>query len=759
MRSWKTYWLLLVAIAFGCGEQKVVTVSGAVNSSGEYPHRLDWDVAKYLEAAGGYTQDAVIEEARLNRSEPDSANPKLSRQLRWPIEKAPQVIPGDLIWVPKRTYSVRIDTVKAVEDLSVSWKGNVYRVPKGYLSPGWTSVGVMTAVVIGDGTVAKEGGDETLARFQYLHVSMHPDEYATTFVNTGEVAKHREMLEDAKELHKVVMEKSAYKVEDKIERPLGGYVHVLAGVWPKPRNRTLPGSGMRKKKFGDGREWTTYSDGRQRMIHPDGRVVIDFPAGAKETRYPEGRVESVDASGNRSTIYPDGKRVVAYVDGNHETRYPDGRLVQKFATGTERTISSDGTERTRFADGTIHLKRPGGKVEIQVPRGVRETKHADGRVVATTAAGHEVTVFPDGRRFTRTKQGDTIEEYADGRKVQKGADGSTVQIFMDGSKRTLFKDGSVSFERADGSRRDTHADGTTVELMVNGTKVQTNSDGTVLEVFPDGREIQTDPNGSRLERFPDGRTLQADAAGNSIETLPDGMMIKTFVNAYRYWGRVQDSLIELEEVADKLSSGDSIVVEGTVPDSVESLMVAAFRVPDGVPVHARILREEDSFVATLVDSLLDVEGYYRLQIQASLPTRAVVVTDMEIKIGDPPDLGEMILDVQPFRSSDDAEVRVYDLVNLARTDLGLYALELDYALTEIAKAQVWEAVATGSFTHGVGREGAENVARGPSVEEVHTYMMMSVGHRSIILDRRFTKFGVAVADDRGQVWVVEVFDR
>jgi uncharacterized protein YkwD len=59
----------------------------------------------------------------------------------------------------------------------------------------------------------------------------------------------------------------------------------------------------------------------------------------------------------------------------------------------------------------------------------------------------------------------------------------------------------------------------------------------------------------------------------------------------------------------------------------------------------------------------------------------------------------------------------------------------------------------------VRKKGAENVARGPSVEEVHAYMMMSVGHRSIILDHRFTKFGVAVAEDRGQVWVVEVFER
>jgi hypothetical protein len=330
---------------------------------------------------------------------------------------------------------------------------------------------------------------------------------------------------------------------------------------------------------------------------------------------------------------------------------------------------------------------------------------------------------------------------------------------MDGSKRTLFKDGSVSFERADGTRRDTHADGTSVELMSDGKKVQTNPNGTVLEIFPDGREIQTDPNGARLERFPDGRTVQADPAGNSVETMPDGMMIKTFVDAYRYWGKVQEGLVEVDEVTENLTPGDSIVVKGSAPDSVENLMVAVFRLPDGVPIHAKIRRDEESFVATITDSLLNEEGYYRLQIQASLPTRAVVAVDREVKVGDPPLLGEMIMDVQPFRSSDDAEVRVYDLVNLARTDLGLFVVELDYALTEIAKAQAWELVATGAFSHGVGRKGAENVARGPSVEEVHAYMMMSVGHRSIILDHRFTKFGVSVAQDRGQVWVVEVFDQ
>ena len=751
--------MLLFLVLAGCGEKEIVTVSGAVVNPGPYPFSKGWSSGQYLEAAGGYTQDALVSEARVNRSVPDTTNPELTRQLMWPMGRAPEMIAGDLIWVPQKTYQVRMDTVRVVRKLEINWNGNLYKVPEGYLVPGWTEAGVLTAVVLGRGAVVNPETEEVLGQFMYLHLSMNPDQYSSTITELGEVVIQREMLEDAVALQKVVMEKSVYRLEDKIERPPEGYVRVLAGVWPKPRTPTLPGPGMRKKDFSDGRAWTTYPDGRQRMVYPNGRVVMDFPAGGTETRYPDGKQEVVDASGNTSVTFPDGKQVVEYVDGSQETRHADGKLVQKFTTGTERTILRDGTERTTFRDGTLHVKKPGGKVEIRVPEGIREIKHADGRVVATTAEGHEVTVYPDGRRFTRTGAGVTLEEYADGRKIQKGSDGSRIEVYPNGNKQTIHQDGSESLERADGSRRDQLADGTVVEITTGGKRIQTNPKGIILEIYPDGREIQTDPNGSKLARYPDGRTLQTDAAGNSVEKMPDGMMIKTYVNAHRYWGQIHEGIVSIVSTPEEISPGDSIVVVGTAPDSVGQLMIAAFRLPDGVPIHARLLREGESFTATIADSLLAEEGYFRLQVQASLSQRAVVVADRMIKVGAPSELEEMILDVQPFRSSDDAEVRVYDMVNQARTDIGLAVVELDYELTEVAKALVWDAVATGSFTHGVRKKGAEKVARGPSVEEVHAYMMMSVGHRSIILDHRFTKFGVAVAEDRGQVWVVEVFER
>ena len=77
-------------------------------------------------------------------------------------------------------------------------------------------------------------------------------------------------------------------------------MRVLAGVWPKPRSKASPGSGMRKRKYKDGREWTTFPDGRQRTVFPDGRVDVEFSDGSRKVTPPRWRCRVNGCGGKRA---------------------------------------------------------------------------------------------------------------------------------------------------------------------------------------------------------------------------------------------------------------------------------------------------------------------------------------------------------------------------------------------------------------------------------------------------------------------------
>ena len=752
--------LLIVALfLFGCDAEKTVTVSGAVQKPGEYAYRPAWKAIEYVDAAGGYTLDAAVEEARLTRAVVDSATGLVSEQTWWSVPEVPSVEAGDVILVPNRVYAVFFDSARVIEKLEIERDGRVYRVPNAVVVAGRSEVGTTAAVVVGNGEVFKQGESDPAGQFQYLYLRMHPDEYGGV-IPEGKVVSDLEALEDAVEVHRGIGKRwLEYRQGDEVQIPPAGYVRVVAGAWPQPKTPDFPGPGMRKKRFPDGRVWTTFPDGRQRTEYPDGRVTVDLAGGGNEVRYADGRVERKDLSGNVEVRHLDGKREIRYAEGGQEVQFSDGRVEQRFKSGAERTLLRDGTERTQFADGTVHVKRSDGTVDIRAPKGVQETRKADGSVVAVTEEGHEVTVYPDGRRFTKMKDGTTIEEFADGRKVQKGAGGERVEVFPDGSKRMVFADGSEQVRRADGSQLARHADGTVLEVFASGRKVQTDGKGNRLEVFPDGREVQVDGKGNRLEVFPDGRKVQVDVSGNQVETMPDGMQIKTFVDPYRYWGRVEAGLVELEQVPEQIAPGEAVQVAGTVTEDVQALRMALFQVPSGRVLVAPAKVVDGRFTSTFADSMAPSEaGFYRLQIQAELTDRVVMAVDQNVQVGEPEPLGKMTLTVMPFGSEEEAGRRLARMIEQVRRKQELPSLELDAGLSEQARAQAWELSATGQFAQGEISVGAENTAQGPSVEEVHAYMMMSAGHRYTLLDRRWTHVGVAVAKEQGLVWVVELFE-
>ncbi len=751
--------MALAVLLSACSEEKAaVRVSGAVTRPGTYTHKPEWTVADYVAAGGGYTAEAVVSEGRLIRVQRDSVTGEETNRSWWPLISSPAVFAGDVIFVPFRTYAVRMDTVRPVENLTVQWKGREYRVPQAWLAEGRTDSGVMVASVIGAGTVVESEKGEALGRFQYLYLHVHPDVYDELDLRAGSPAANDMILEDAVGVHQSIFPRLRHRSGERAEMPPDGYLRVLAGVWPKPGSRTNPGSGMRRRKYRDGREWTTFPDGRQRTVFPDGRVEVELPDGSRENRYPDGRIEMTDARGNVRLTHPDGRIAVTFADGNREERFADGRIVQQFKTGTSRTIFPDGSERTRFKDGTLRVRRRNGTVEMTFPEGMTETRHADGRIVAVTGEGHRVTVFPNGRRLTRATDGTVLEEFADGRRMQRGPDGERVEVFIDGTRRTSFKDGSSVIEKPDGVRVERHADGLTVEMFPDGREVQTGADGIRLEVFPDGRKVQIDAHGNRLETFPDGRRFQSDAEGNHIEEFPDGTRIKTFVNAYRYWGQLRDDLAEVDEFPDRLPPGSRLRVAGAISPDLDDLQAAVFRLPDGNVSDFPVERQDGRFSFVFPESVLATSGNYRVQVLAQLTEGFTVLADRPVVVGNPSPPGNLVLAVMPYRGADEARSRLSGMIHAARSRLGLPPLEVNPRLMDAATARLWDVLSSGGPATEPMAWGAESTTRGPSVEEVFTYMMHSAPQRRSILSPEWKHMGLAVDQDGGDIVAVVILD-
>lgn len=110
----------------------------------------------------------------------------------------------------------------------------------------------------------------------------------------------------------------------------------------------------------------------------------------------------------------------------------------------------------------------------------------------------------------------------------------------------------------------------------------------------------------------------------------------------------------------------------------------------------------------------------------------------------------------------DAETRMLELVNRERTANGLEPLTVDPAIREVARAYSTTMFQEGFFAHldqqggtpfdrmragGVAfRAAGENLALAPTVQIAHDGLMNSPGHRANILNPRFRRIGIGVAD-------------
>ena len=403
--------LVLVPIFAGCQPGEQVTVSGAVAKPGAYVYQPDKSAASYLEGAGGMTEEALLDSAYLIRGLVDSSGKEIIKSVTIPLSEYPEVLPDDVIKVPTRVYDVRLDTVRVLRNVRLVHENRILKIPAGALVSGWTERGVLVALLLGRGKVY-EMADTAKAvwAFHYLYVHLHPDEYGRLKGFAEDVIDSLEALEDAHAIHTRTIKQLDYVRPEGLQLPDTGYWRVLLGILLTPRSASFPGRGLRRRRFEDGRVWTTFPNGRQRWQYPDGRVEVIFPGGVKkEIRFPDGRVVSA-AELQVSRLKDESEVRNGVAGGAMEERaserateisaevIPDGIVVTRKKGENEPAIQSDGYMIVKGVDGSS-----------------RET-FPDGRILHRSGTGYQVEIFPDGREIESNRFGQKITSWPDGRK-------------------------------------------------------------------------------------------------------------------------------------------------------------------------------------------------------------------------------------------------------------------------------------------------------------------------------------------------------
>ena len=388
--------LILVPIFAGCQPGEQVTVSGAVAKPGAYVYQPDKSANSYLEGAGGLTEEALLDSAYLVRGLVDSSGKKIIKSVTIPLSEYPEVLPDDEIKVPARVYDVRLDTVRVLRDVRLVQENRILKIPAGALVSGWTERGVLVALLLGRGKIY-EMADTAKAvwAFHYLYVHLHPDEYDRLRGFAGDVIDSLEALEDAYAIHTRTRTQLDYVRPEGLQLPDTGYWRVLLGILLTPRSASFPGSGLRRRRFEDGRVWTTFPNGRQRWQYPDGRVEVIFPGGVKkEIRFPDGRVVSA-AELQVSRLKDESAVRNGVAGGAMEERTSE--KVTEISAG----VIPDGTTVTRKKEGNEPAIQPDGYIIVKGVDGSTRETFPDGREIESNRFGQKITSWPDGRKEVR----------------------------------------------------------------------------------------------------------------------------------------------------------------------------------------------------------------------------------------------------------------------------------------------------------------------------------------------------------------------
>ena len=743
--------LVLALIFVGCQPDDKVTVSGAVTKPGVYRYAPGRPASDYLEDAGGATEEALLDEAYVSRVRADTSGVAEIGDVTIPLSENPEISPGDEIRIPGRIYDVRLDTVRLVDDVRMVDGNRIYRIPSGALVTGWTERGVQVALMLGRGKVFETPDTaKAVSAFHYLYIHLHPGEYPRLARFTGELVDSLEALEDANVIHSRVVNSLEHLRDGGLLLPPDGYWRVMEGYFLVPRSASRPGGGIRRRRFKDGRVWTTFPDGRQRWQHPDGRVNVTFQKGSTEERFPDGRV-----------VYTDRRK-------NVRITYPDGRREWRMSTGTRVIRGTDGRIVRHNVDGDVVERLPGGGIRRVAPDGSVQIRDADG--VMTLIDGKSTQkLYPDGRRVLTTEKGDEITTYPDGRRVSRLADGSVVHSDPADSVAARPASRQVQGIPVEKYPRGTPREGVTSIRSGDG-RLATRGEGSLRTVRPG--EYLTSKGGTR-ETFPDRRLVETGPFGQRITSWPDGKMEIRMPVAYGYPGRLRTDLATVDRLPEAVAVDEELTVSGQIHGEVEDINVMAFFVPDGDAIKGDVRRRGRRFHARF---RFGEAGHCRVQVQVVLPkARPFTVSHQSVIVGNPDDLEDKVLEIAPYPGDEAAQLFLIDRINAARKRIRRGSVFPHPELMHVARIRLEEMLAMGYISHfsmtglDVGWHAAyrrlpfhdvgENVARTRFVETMHAGWMLSAGHRANILAKHWTHVGVAVAEAEGSVWGVQIFGR
>ncbi|MDE2998148.1 MAG: SLBB domain-containing protein [Gemmatimonadota bacterium] len=698
--------LALVLVFFGCQPDEKVTVSGAVAKPGAYRYVPGRPAADYLADAGGATEEAMLDEAHVSRARPD-ASAAVPGDLTTPLSGNPPISPGDEIRIPSRVYDVRMDTVRLMKNVRLVDRNRIYRIPSGALVNGWTERGVQVALLLGRGK-AYERPDTALvvSAFHYLYIRLHPGEYPRLARFAGEVVDSLEALEDADTIQKSVVHSLKYLRDGGLQLPPVGYWRVMKGVFLAPRSASRPGSGMRRRRFEDGRVWTTFPDGRQRWQFPDGRTSVRFPKGSSEDRYPDGRVVYTDRRKNQRISYPDGRR---------EWRMATGTRVHQEADGRVAEHHPDGVPVQRLPDGTT----PGAPSDVPV-----ETREAGG-----TAAVPD----PAEERTKGTASGGGPDAAAEGRSPESSS-----------GRAAPAPRSALPASRGRGSL-----------LIVPSDRGRPAQAPRVLtrETLPDGRLVETGPAGQTFTSWPDGSMevrmppayeypgpLRTDLA--TVDRLPEAVAVGEELTVS---GQVHGEVEGVYVMGFLVPDGDAI--EGDV-------------VRRGRRFHARFRFGEAGHCRVQVQVVLPGARTYTASHQSVIVGNPGRLEDEVLAIAPyPGDEAAQLLLIDRINA---ARKRIRrgsvfphpELMHVARIRLEeMLAMGFVSHFSMTGLDAGWHT----DYRRLPFRRVGENVARTRFVETMHAGWMLSAGHRANILAKHWTHVGVAVAEAEGSVWGVQVF--
>lgn len=116
---------------------------------------------------------------------------------------------------------------------------------------------------------------------------------------------------------------------------------------------------------------------------------------------------------------------------------------------------------------------------------------------------------------------------------------------------------------------------------------------------------------------------------------------------------------------------------------------------------------------------------------------------------------------------------LFDAANRERHQQGLPELKWDEALASAARKHAEQMANRGTLSHQLSGEAglparvaqagvhhswlSENIAEGPSADDIHAQFMKSPNHRANILDSDMDTVGIGVVESRGKWYAVEDF--